>query len=98
LSGLVCDPGAPPPQLQGLATRVLWDKDVIGEVTRFHKKVALSLLRAALDIGEVAGVGPDDAARPRSCPQAAEMPQGMRERLRSLLVMPLGPIAPSGGS
>jgi uncharacterized protein YjbI with pentapeptide repeats len=97
LTGRVCDPAARAPQIQGLATRVLWDKDVIEEVTRFHKKVALSLLRAALDTSELPGVGPDDAA-PSSCPQAAEMSQDLRNSLRGLLVMPLGSIAPPGGS
>ncbi len=90
LTGLVCDPEAEAPQLQGLATRVLWDKDAVGEVTGLHKKVALRLLRAASDAGEVAAAGAVGAR----CPQAAEMPRNLRERLRDLLVMPLGSIAP----
>jgi Pentapeptide repeats (8 copies) len=88
LTGKVCDPEADAHELQGLATRVLWDKDVIKEVTAFHKKVALGLLRAAAEV--VPDGGPEDAMRTPPCPQAAEMPQGMRDGLRSLLTTPLG--------
>jgi uncharacterized protein YjbI with pentapeptide repeats len=97
LTGRVCDPGADVPELQGLATRVLWDKDATKKVTTFHKKVALSLLRAASDATETGGAAPEDAVTGSSCPQAAAMPQGMRDGLRGLLVAPLGALAPSGG-
>ena len=95
LTGRVCDPEADAHELQGLATRVLWDKDVIKEVTTFHKKVALGLLRAASEV--VPGSGPEDAMRPPPCPQAAAMPPGMRDGLRSLLTTPLGSIQPADG-
>jgi uncharacterized protein YjbI with pentapeptide repeats len=90
LTGRVCDPEAPAPELQGLATRVLWDKDATKEVTSFHKKVALSLLRAALDLSELPAVRAEQAVTESACPQAAWMPQNMRDGLRSLLVTPLG--------
>jgi uncharacterized protein YjbI with pentapeptide repeats len=94
LTGRVCDPAADAPELQGLATRVLWDKDETKAVTTFHKKVALSLLRAS-GVEGAPSVGPADATRPRSCPQATAMSQGMRDSLRSLLATPLGAITPS---
>ena len=89
----MCDPEADAHELQGLATRVLWDKDVIKEVTTFHKKVALGLLRADAEV--VPDSGPEDAMRPPPCPQAAAMPPGMHDGLRILLTTPLGAIAPS---
>jgi uncharacterized protein YjbI with pentapeptide repeats len=95
LTGRVCDPAADAHELQGLATRVLWDKDVIKEVTAFHKKVALGLLRAAAEVAPDGGA--EDATGPPLCPQAAAMPPGMRDGLRSLLTTPLGSIKPSDG-
>ena len=62
LIGRACDPGADAHELQGLATRVLWDKDETKEVTTFHKKVALSLLRAS-DVVGLQGGGPEEARR-----------------------------------
>ena len=95
LTGRVCDPEADAHELQGLATRILWDKDVIKEVTTFHKKVALGLLRAPSEV--VPDSGPEDAMRSPPCPQAAAMPPGMRDGLRSLLTTPLGSIQPADG-
>jgi uncharacterized protein YjbI with pentapeptide repeats len=64
LTKRACDPGADSPELESLATRVLWDVNhdhapEPREVTSFHKKVASSLLRPS-DATEARSIAPQE--------------------------------------
>jgi uncharacterized protein YjbI with pentapeptide repeats len=112
LTKRACDPAAGAPELESLATRVLWDVNhdyapEPREVTSFHKKVASSLLRPAPEVRSIAPPeGPPEgsalgaregAGAGLTCPHAAEVPQHMRDGLHKLLITPLGVSPRPGG-